>query len=74
MVIKIHLKLSEVTQFPPAVQEWIYLLGLAFGLQQSSRAQQTYRLSESFSLMGTADCMAAVRGDFRFKVLGLPLA
>ncbi len=43
------------------------------GLVSQVNAGVGYRLSKSLALMGTAGYMAAVRGDFRAKVLGLSL-
>jgi len=49
-------------------------LAVGNGLVSQVNAGVGYRLSESLSLMGSVGYMAAVRGDFRAKVLGLSLA
>jgi hypothetical protein len=49
-------------------------LAVGNGLVSQVNAGVGYRLSESLSLIGTAGYMAALRGDFRAKVVGLSLA
>ncbi len=49
-------------------------LAVGSGLVGQANASLGYRLSESLSLIGSAGYMAAVRGDFKAKVVGLSLA